>query len=246
MLEQLRVSATWPAPHRAFTTPSEHQRDWIGHDGSVAHGVDLVIPVKMLNRAKTRLFGGGDRAAHEALVLAFLRDTAAAAASSASVRTVLVVSSDPTIAAVLAGDGIEVLPDDPAMNLNQALTHGTDALLRRDPSATVGALQADLPALRPEELSAALERARGRRAFVADHQGTGTTLLLAAPHRLLDPHFGVGSAGAHATSGALAITVPVPTLRCDVDTVEDLVAAHALGLGKHSSAVVGASSPTGC
>ena len=212
----------------------------------VGHGVDLVIPVKMLNRAKTRLFGGGDRAAHEALVLAFLRDTAAAAAGTTNVRTVLVVSSDPTIAAVLTGDGIEVLPDDPAMDLNQALTHGTDALLRRDPAATVGALQADLPALRPEELAAALETARGRRAFVADHQGTGTTLLLAAPGRRLDPHFGVGSAGAHAASGAMPITSPLTSLRCDVDTAEDLVAAHALGLGKHSAASIGASCPTGC
>lgn len=212
----------------------------------VGHGVDLVIPVKVLSRAKTRLFGGGDRAAHEALVLAFLRDTATAAAGTTNVRRVLVVSSDPTVASVLTGDGIEVLPDDPAMDLNQALTHGTDALLRRDPAATVGALQADLPALRPEELAAALETARGRRAFVADHQGTGTTLLLAAPGRRLDPHFGIGSAGAHAASGAMAITAPLASLRCDVDTAEDLIAAHALGLGKHSAASIGASCPTGC
>ncbi len=207
--------------------------------------MDLVIPVKMLNRAKSRLFGGGDRAAHEALVLAFLRDTAGAAAGTTYVRTVLVVSSDPTIASVLTGDGIEVLPDDPAMDLNQALTHGTDTLLRRDPMATVGALQADLPALRQEELAVALEAARGGRAFVADHQGTGTTLLLAAPGRRLEPRFGVGSAAAHAASGALAITESLESLRCDVDTVEDLVAAHALGLGKHTASALGVSCPTG-
>ncbi|HEV3356534.1 MAG TPA: 2-phospho-L-lactate guanylyltransferase [Pseudonocardiaceae bacterium] len=211
----------------------------------MGHGVDLVIPVKMLNRAKSRLFDGGDRVAHEALVLAFLRDTTAAAAGTTNVRTVLVVSSDPTIASVLTGDGIEVLPDDPAMDLNQALTHGTDTLLRRDPMATVGALQADLPALRQEELAVALEAARGGRAFVADHQGTGTTLLLAAPGRRLEPRFGVGSAAAHAASGALAIAESLESLRCDVDTVEDLVAAHALGLGKHTASALGVSCPTG-
>ncbi len=204
-----------------------------------------MIPVKMLNRAKSRLFGGGDRAAHEALVLAFLRDTAAAAAGTTNVRTVLVVSSDPTIASVLTGDGIEVLPDDPAMDLNQALTYGTDTLLRRDPTATVGALQADLPALRQEELAAALEAARGGRAFVADHQGTGTTLLLAAQGQRLDPHFGIGSAAAHAASGALAITAPLESLRCDVDTIEDLIVAHAWGLGKHTASALGMSCPTG-
>jgi 2-phospho-L-lactate/phosphoenolpyruvate guanylyltransferase len=213
--------------------------------------VDLVIPVKMLRLAKTRLFGaadngGGDRAAHEALVLAFLRDTAAAAADTGNVRNVVVVSSDPTIAAVLTGDGVEVLPDEPGQGLNEALRYGSDILLRRDPSATVGALQADLPALRALELTMAIEEAAGRRAFCADHQGTGTTLLVAGQGRALEPHFGVGSAGAHAGSGALAITAELPSLRCDVDTAADLVAATTLGLGKHTAALVGASCPTGC
>jgi 2-phospho-L-lactate guanylyltransferase len=213
--------------------------------------VDLVIPVKMLRLAKTRLLGaadngGGDRAAHEALVLAFLRDTAAAAEDTPAVRKVVVVSSDPTIATILAGDGVEVLPDEPGQGLNEALRYGSDTLLRRDPSATVGALQADLPALKALELTMAIEEADGRRAFCADHQGTGTTLLIAAPGRVLEPHFGVGSAGAHANSGALAVTAPLASLRCDVDTAADLVEANTLGLGKHTAALVGASCPTGC
>ncbi len=209
------------------------------------------MPVKMLRLAKTRLFGtaehgGGDRAAHEALVLAFLRDTAAAAAGAANVRSVVVVSSDPTIATVLAGDGIEVLPDEPGQGLNEALRYGSDQLLRRDPGATVGALQADLPALKSLELTVAVEEAAGRRAFCADHQGTGTTLLIAAPGRVLDPRFGVGSAAAHAGSGAHPVSAPLASLRCDVDTTADLLDAVALGLGRHTAALVGASCPTGC
>jgi 2-phospho-L-lactate guanylyltransferase len=68
--------------------------------------------------------------------------------------------------------------------------------------------------------------------------GTGTTLLLSAPGRPLDPRFGVGSAAAHTATGATPIGAPVPTLRCDVDTTEDLAIACALGPGPRTSTLV--------
>jgi hypothetical protein len=97
--------------------------------------------------------------------------------------------------------------------LNEAYRHGATLLGRH-----VGALQADLPALRPAELAAAIAAADGKRAFVPDRQGTGTTLLIAAPGEPLDPRFGVGSAAAHRSSGAIELIGDWPTLRCDVDT----------------------------
>jgi 2-phospho-L-lactate guanylyltransferase len=209
----------------------------------VAERVDLVITVKALALAKSRLLGAadqgiGDRAAHEALALALVRDTAAAASATPNVRRVLVVTSDPTVADVLAADGVATTPDRPDRGLNAAFAYGADLLLGADPLARVGALQSDLPALRPEELSSALAEADGRRAFCADRQATGTTLLLAAAGRPLDPRFGVGSAAAHAASGAITIGTDLPTLRCDVDTAADLTVAGALGLGGHTAALV--------
>jgi 2-phospho-L-lactate guanylyltransferase len=204
--------------------------------------VDLVIPMKTLDRAKSRLLGAadnghGDRAAHQALALALVRDTAAAAAATSTVRRVLVVTADPTVAEVLAADGIETWPDEPDLGLNGAYRLGAAELLRRDPGATVGALQADLPALRPDELAAATQQAGGRRAFCADRQGTGTTLLLAVPGGPLDPRFGVGSAAAHVESDAIRIGAELASLRCDVDTAEDLALAAMLGLGRHCAAL---------
>jgi 2-phospho-L-lactate guanylyltransferase len=209
--------------------------------------VDLVIPMKTLDRAKTRLYGAadhgdGDRAAHEALALALVRDTVAAAVSTESVRRVLVVTSDPTVAAALAADGVRTVPD-PGAGLNAAYTSGATVLAGQDPAGVVGALQADLPALRPDELAAALAEADGRRAFCADRQGAGTTLLLGAPGAALDPRFGPGSARAHAESGAVAIGTGLPSLRCDVDTAEDLAIAAALGLGPHTAAIAATPAP---
>jgi 2-phospho-L-lactate guanylyltransferase len=208
-------------------------------------GVDLVVPVKVLRLAKSRLVGAADGGVgnprtHAALALALAMDTLAAARATPCVRRVLAVSSDPAVTAALAADGVEVAPDDPGAGLNPALRYGARLLRRDDPSARVAALQADLPALRPDELEAAISSAGSQRAFCPDRQGTGTTLLVAAPGRELDPRFGVGSAAEHAASGAVRLEGPWPSLRCDVDTADDLAAAVALGLGQRTAAVLAA------
>jgi 2-phospho-L-lactate/phosphoenolpyruvate guanylyltransferase len=199
---------------------------------------DLVVPVKALPDAKSRLRGAVRPSEHTRLVLAVLLDTVTAAAETDGVRRVLVVSSDPTVASVLAAEGFDCVPEGPSRGLNQALRHGAAILREADPTGQIGALQADLPALRPNELAAAIKTADGRRAFCADRQTTGTTLLLSAPGDALDPRFGAGSAQAHAASGAMALTDSWPSLRCDVDTVEDLAVARELGLGVRSSALL--------
>lgn len=196
---------------------------------------DLVVPVKALPDAKSRLRGVVRPEEHAELVLAVLVDTVTAAAEADGVRRVLVVSSDPTVASVLAAEGFECVPEGADRGLNAALRHGAALLHQSDQAGQIGALQADLPALRSADLAEAIKTADGRRAFCADRQTTGTTLLLSAPGRPLDPRFGVGSARAHAASGAIALTESWPSLRCDVDTAEDLAVARDLGLGRRSA-----------
>jgi len=129
-----------------------------------------VVPVKRLAAAKTRLRDpAGDPAAHTRLALALTLDTVAAARTARRVRTVLVVTADRAVAATLVAWGIEVA-DDPLVGLNAAYDRGARLLRERDPRTAVGALQADLPALRPAELDAAIAAAlaTGGRAFTAD------------------------------------------------------------------------------
>ena len=88
------------------------------------------------------------------------------------------VTDDPDAAAALAGIA-DVVPDLPGDGINAALQHGAAAF-----GHTVGrhfaAVQADLPALRPAELAAALRAAaRAEQAFVADAAGSGTTIYAA-------------------------------------------------------------------
>ncbi|AOS65307.1 2-phospho-L-lactate guanylyltransferase [Actinoalloteichus hymeniacidonis] len=206
-------------------------------------GVDLLVPVKMLHAAKSRLLGAADDGVgnperHAQLVVALLLDTLTAARAAEGVRRVIAVTSDLTVSAAVRAEGLTVLAEPPSGGLNAALQHGSTQLLSGDPTVRVGALQADLPALRSEDLAEALAQAGDRRAFCADRQGTGTTMLIAAPGSPLLPGFGVGSAERHAASGAVQVGTDRPTLRCDVDTEDDLRAAAGLGLGENTRAVL--------
>ncbi len=200
----------------------------------------VVVPVKPLAVAKSRLRGALPGVPHERLVLAVVRDTVAAVAAAPRVGEVIVVTDEPAVARAAAELGARTVPDRPGAGLNPAVAHGAAAAR----GAPVAALAGDLPALRPVELSAALDGAGGAgyatRAFVADAAGTGTTLLAAPAGVPLDPRFGPGSAAAHRASGATALTGDWPGLRRDVDTGADLAVAAALGLGPATSALYGA------
>lgn len=212
--------------------------------------VDLVIPVKPLWAAKSRLRGAVDDAAHARLALALALDTIAAARAASRVRGLLVMSTDAQVAAGLAAEGVAVAPDGPVPGLNAALEHGAGLLRARDARAAVGALQADLPALTPDELDAAVGRATAAfaagsdRAFCADAAGTGTTLLLAAPGAGLQPRFGRASARRHRESGAIELRGAWPGLRHDVDTGTDLARAAELGLGACTRDVLALAAPS--
>jgi 2-phospho-L-lactate guanylyltransferase len=190
-----------------------------------------VVPVKRLSAAKSRLRGAVDDARHEALALAMLRDTVAAVIACTEITDVVVVTDDPAVTAAVAALGARSVPDAPACGLNAAAAFGADVAVGVHRRRAV--LAGDLPALRPDDLAEAL-RAAGRsggRHFLRDSAGTGTVLLTAASGVPLGPLFGVGSAAAHAGSGATELTGAWPALRHDVDTPADLAAVRAMGVG---------------
>jgi 2-phospho-L-lactate guanylyltransferase len=189
----------------------------------------VVVPVKRLALAKTRLSSYGDDG-RRALALAFAADVVEAAAR---VARVLVVTDDEQAAEVVRRLGAEVTADDPDAGLNPALVHGAELLRASSPELGVATLSADLPALRDVHLRGVLGGVAGR-AFVADLEGSGTTLLAAAPGAELAPRFGPSSREAHESSGATVLVAP-RGLRCDVDTPTDLLLALALGVGRHTA-----------
>lgn len=204
------------------------------------HGIGLVIAVKRLTAAKTRLAPEFSAVTREQIVLAMLVDTIDAASGVTELHSVIVVTPDKTAAAAAQRLGAVVLtdptPDGHPDPLNNALL-AAEAMVRRH-TVDVVALQGDLPALQTRELTEAISAARDRpRSFVADRHGTGTSALFSFGVGL-DPQFGPDSAERHRRSGAVELTGAWPGLRCDIDTPDDLMAARVLGIGSATAQAI--------
>jgi 2-phospho-L-lactate guanylyltransferase len=203
--------------------------------------VGLIIAVKRLSAAKTRLAPLLAAGTREEVVLAMLIDTITAALAAPAVRSVTVVTPDPVAARAVTDLGAAVLTDPtPAGHpnpLNNAIA-AAESAVGKDVT-NIAVLQGDLPALRTVELTEAIDAARiHARSFIADRHRTGTAALFAfgAP---LDPRFGSDSARRHADSGAFELTASWPGLRCDIDTPDDLNVALRLGVGPTTTRAVG-------
>jgi 2-phospho-L-lactate/phosphoenolpyruvate guanylyltransferase len=198
----------------------------------------VVIPVKALAQAKSRL-GRLGREQRAGLALAMAADTVSAVLACPEAAHVIVITDDQVARETLAGLGATVIPDEPADGLNAALRHGAAHAARRWPRDGTAALFADLPAVRPEEISRALSAAaRWPTAFVADAAGDGTTLYTAGPGAEFRPSFGLASRARHAAGGAAELDLDgIDGLRQDVDTPADLCAAASIGLGPNTAPV---------
>src|SRR5262245_15665437 len=219
------TAPAWPA--RFSPAPASPNLTW-----------SVVVPVKVLARAKSRLEGLAD-SEREALALAMAADTVAAAVACPLVAPVIVVSDDPVVRSELAALGARVIGDRPAAGLNQALIAGAEHAATRWPGHGRAALTADLPALSAAELATALTAASFvPQGFVADAAGSGTTLYTAKPGSAFLPRFGPRSRERHRQAGVTELDpAGIAGLRTDVDTLADLHQATLIGLGRHSAAL---------
>ena len=229
----------------------------------------VVVPVKDAAAGKTRLSGALDDGSRTALARAMALDTVAAAVSCPAVGVVVVVTADMVVARDASDDGrtlrtetgigkgvgngvgvgvgttVRVVPEPPhtgaRSGLDAAAAAGVAAARALVPAASVGVLLGDLPALRPDDLAAALAAAEAHpRCLVADVAGTGTTLLTVADGARFDSRFGAGSAAAHVALGYVLLDVAeASTLRHDVDLPADLEVLRELRPGPRTTRVLG-------
>jgi len=195
--------------------------------------VGVIVAVKHLAAAKTRLAPMFSAPVRGDIVLGMLVDTLTAATRVSAVRSIAVVTPDDVAAAAAVDLGAAVIADPtPAGHpdpLNNAIANAERVV--SESVSNIVVLQGDLPALRTQELADAIAAARRHhRSFVADRLGTGTAVLCAFGFPL-DPRFGLNSAQRHRHSGAVELTGGWPGLRCDIDTPEDLAVARGIGMG---------------
>ena len=192
----------------------------------------VLVPVKPPALGKSRLggslgLGGPER---RALAAAIALDTVEACRAATLVSEVLAVTDDAGFSADLAAIGCATIPDGTSDDLNSTLRLAAAEAHRRWPDLVPVALLGDLPALRAAELYTALGSIEpGASAYVADADGSGTTLYTAA-YADFAPRFGAGSAVAH-SAVAEEVEGALPGLRRDVDDLQDLRQAWELGVG---------------
>ena len=208
-------------------------------------GWTLVVPVKALDRAKSRLADALPPVGRRELVLAMATDVLRTCAATPGVARVRVVTSDPAVGILARRLGLEVVGD-PA---STAGAPGSDPLNAALASALhgvtgpVGVVTADLPELRPDHLAAILvAAARHPHSVVPDHHGAGTTMAFwTGPRHSRIPRFGAGSASRHLGEGgavALRDADPSGAAGRDVDTPEDLVGLGHRSVGRATAATL--------
>lgn len=187
----------------------------------------LLVPVKRLDIAKTRL--ALDSVQRSELALAMALDTVSAALDAELVAEVVVITDDARATRALSDVGARVVTDAPDAGLNPALVHGSQLATH----SRVAALSSDLPGLQPSELDDVLREALNHAVcVVGDTAGIGTTLLAAARVAEFSPAFGIDSRSAHVRAGAVDLTDSAgESVRHDVDTIDALREAVRRGVG---------------
>lgn len=199
----------------------------------MSHGWWVLIPVKRLADAKTRI--DLDPQTRADLALAMCSDVVAAATNAPNVSRVQVITTDPRVAAAVRPLGADLWQMPGVRGLNNELDAATASVLVE---YGVAMLMADLPCLRGDLVAEILDAApTGRASFVPDWADRGTTMLLQPPGIRVTPHFGDRSAIAHsAIATRLCGEQSWAGARRDVDTRQDLASAAQLAPGPFTDA----------
>lgn len=223
----------------------------------------VVVPAKSLDKAKSRMTADLSDPARRDLVRAMLQDVIAAATATPMVSVVVVVTADEDLSRLASSAGARVLAEFADSDSDTAsgrtapagsertvpdvsVVPGGDRTYRRAAAlglswartryGRVAVLASDLPGLTKDELSAALAAAAAHvRGYVADADGTGTTLATFtaadASAAELPTFFGTDSAREFAASGAhrMSDVMGWGGLSRDVDSVAHLTDLAYLG-----------------
>jgi 2-phospho-L-lactate guanylyltransferase len=187
----------------------------------------LLVPVKDLARAKTRLAPLLTRAERHALAMTMLEGTLRAVCAVPGLYRRAVVTSYPPAVELAESLGMMVIRE----ARQRSESHSVDtasAALEHEGVTAVLRIPLDLPLLLPEDLEVVLAAGQSAQAvLVPSLSGTGTNALYRSPPTLFSSHFGPGSLTLHqaaARRATAAVTIlPVERLALDIDDPADVL-----------------------
>lgn len=195
-----------------------------------------ILPVARWDLAKTRLHVRPD--VRRSIARAFSLDVLEVMSEAPSVGHIILVTAELELRSLGSRMGATAVHDRGLRStdsLNDAIRLGRAWALSHRPEDRAVVVPSDLPSLTIASFEQALS-ALGRvdRALIPDEAGTGTTLLAARSPSGLQPLYGSGSARRHRLNGIRRVVDVDPRVRRDVDTLGDLAAACALGVGPYT------------
>jgi 2-phospho-L-lactate guanylyltransferase len=183
-----------------------------------------VIPVKGLNDSKSRLsiFLGPKR---RLFVEALLHDVLSSVVDSDLFDTVLLVSSDETLAAEARKRNVSFQKQTVA-GLNRAVDEANRHAIHEHASSVTTVL-GDIPLAKPEDFRELMDIGGSRRRVVmAPSMKGGTNILLNSPPGVIPPNYGRWSYSKHLRKGqSLGVdvySISNARVSLDIDTAEDL------------------------
>lgn len=185
----------------------------------------VLVPLKRLAHAKSRLADALAPAEREQLMRALVAHALSAVAAAAGVERVTLVSAEPDAPALARVHGADAW-DDRGLPWNDALAAAAAELVAVEAVAFVSA---DLPLLAAEDVEALAAALPARGAAIARAADAGTNAVALRPPGALRTCFGErGSAARHAqlahAAGLDAAILDRPGLALDLDSPEDLAA----------------------
>lgn len=184
--------------------------------------VHILVGLKRLDQAKTRLVPHVLPSARRELMLSMLA-TVVTAAREAALGPVWLATSEPSAGEIAAHLRVSVVADG-GHPWNQGLIHALASILPAP--ASVLYLAGDLPLLKAAELRQFAAQSPRPGVGIARARDGGTNALLMTPSHAMPPGFGrARSADAHAADatarGLTHMVIDLPGLALDVDTVAD-------------------------
>ncbi len=198
-------------------------------DVAAAGNIWAVVPVKKFSLAKQRLSPMLSEQERSKLVRTMLADVLGALRATRGLSGIVVVTSDAQASKMAALFDAQVIPEDTASNLNDAVQCGLDELAKIGAGALV--VPADIPFATADDYAEILDALKRYPVVLAPAISDGGTNALAMrPTNHVKPSFGEDSFARHRISaranGWQVGIVQSEGLGRDIDNVDDIIASR--------------------
>lgn len=196
-------------------------------------GVWAVIPVKPLNRAKSRLAQVLSPEQRFKLARMMLLQVLSVTLQSPRIAGVIVISRDTRAIGIAREMGAKTIQESSYSDLNPALERAT-SVLRAWRAGAILIIPADLPFINGDDIDAIIDSCDEGPCVVlaTDREADGTNVMLVRPPGLIEYAYGVGSFRSHSEAahdlGITIVTYESDRVMLDIDEPDDLEAYNRL------------------